>query len=125
MSLWNRLMGVGWTRIVLPDGGRLEPALTPYMVHPSGKVRNGVSGRELTPYGRGGADGDEYLAVELTQGGEAPGQVYVHQLVAWAFVPGWKPGRQVEHVDGDPHHNAASNLRWIEPAENLETRGRG
>lgn len=123
MNLWNRTMGRGWTPVVLPDGGELVEADTPYEVHASGKVRNTDTGRTLQPYARGGPQGDEYLAVELTAGPDAPGQVYVHQLVAWAFVPGWDPSLQVAHQDEDPHNNHQKNLRWQEPVENLERRG--
>lgn len=124
MTTYNRALGVGWTDLVLPDGTDLVVRDDlPYQVHASGKVRNADTGRELTPYARGGATGDQYLAVELTSGPRAPGQVYVHQLVGWAFVAGWDPSLQIEHLDGDPHHNHQANLRWVEPSENLEGRG--
>lgn len=43
----------------------------------------------------------------------------VHRLVCEAWhgpAPGPKP--QCRHLDGDPHNNAASNLRWGSAAEN-------
>lgn len=119
MGLWEQAMGVGWTTVTSPDG-RLEGF--PYEVHASGRVRNTETGHVLEPYARGGPGGEDYLAVELRHQGTSE-QVYVHQLVAWAFVSGWDPGKQVEHIDGDPHNNHQANLRWVEAAENLETRG--
>lgn len=46
--------------------------------------------------------------------------VHVHRLVCWAFH-GPRPSAShcVDHLDGDPFNNAASNLRWVTRAENV------
>jgi hypothetical protein len=110
--------------VVVPRAGELRERGGPYEIHPSGRVRNGETGRELEPYARGGASGVEYEAVELAAGGPSR-QYYVHQLVGWAFVPGWDPAMQVNHRDDDPSNNHHENLRWIEAEENLDRRGQG
>ncbi len=46
-------------------------------------------------------------------------EVYVHELVAKAFVPNPNNYPYVEHIDGDRSNNRADNLRWT------ETRPRG
>lgn len=45
--------------------------------------------------------------------------VLVHRLVCSAFNGPPLPGKpHVGHNDGNPANNAASNLRWVNPAEN-------
>ncbi|MFP6863836.1 HNH endonuclease [Pseudomonas sp.] len=45
---------------------------------------------------------------------------YVHRPICWAFHPNNQKDRtQVNHIDGNPHNNAASNLEWVTPRENL------
>lgn len=46
--------------------------------------------------------------------------VTVHTLVARAFVSGYKPGLQVNHIDGNKKNNKASNLEWVTGKENIE-----
>lgn len=48
-----------------------------------------------------------------------PQAVYVHELVLAAFVGPRPPGYQADHVDGDRAHNAADNLEWVTPHENV------
>jgi hypothetical protein len=44
----------------------------------------------------------------------------VHRFVAAAFVPNPDNKPYVNHKDSDPHNNAASNLEWVTPSENLQ-----
>lgn len=44
----------------------------------------------------------------------------VHTLIARAFVSGYKPGLQVNHIDGDKTNNNASNLEWVTPKQNMQ-----
>ncbi len=41
-------------------------------------------------------------------------EIYVHELVAKAFVPNPNNYPYVEHIDGDRTNNHANNLRWTE-----------
>lgn len=60
-------------------------------------------------------DGKGYLKVELY--GKS---VRVHRLVAKAFVPNPENKSQVNHKDGNPKNNKASNLEWVTNAENTQ-----
>ncbi len=44
----------------------------------------------------------------------------VHRLVALAFCPRLEGKPWVNHKDGDPANNQASNLEWASPAENAK-----
>lgn len=44
--------------------------------------------------------------------------IYIHFLVAKAFVNGYKSGFQVNHIDENKNNNKADNLEWISGKEN-------
>jgi len=44
----------------------------------------------------------------------------LHRIVAILYVPGRDLFRkQVDHIDNNRYNNAASNLRWVSPSENI------
>lgn len=48
--------------------------------------------------------------------------VYVHKLVAAAFLPPQpSPEHVVDHIDGNKRNNHASNLRWLTNPENCRS----
>lgn len=45
---------------------------------------------------------------------------YAHIIIASIFVPGYKPGYVVDHIDGNSMNNDPKNLQWITRSENLK-----
>jgi hypothetical protein len=70
-------------------------------------------------------DDSGHLLLDLKRSGERR-TVHVHRLVAETFVPGAAPDLEVRHRDGNPAHNAASNLLWGTHGDNtLDSVGHG
>lgn len=58
-----------------------------------------------------------YVVASLCKGGVASYK-HVHRLVAEAFIPNPEGLPYVNHIDGDMHNNAVSNLEWITNSDN-------
>lgn len=63
-------------------------------------------------------DNKGYLRTVLSKGGKAK-TVKVHRVVAEAFLHNPNGYTQVNHLDGNKHNNAASNLEWCDQSENM------
>lgn len=62
-----------------------------------------------------------YKAVLIRDNGKER-TVFVHRLVALAFVPNPDNKPQVNHIDGNKTNNRAENLEWVTLAENMRHR---
>lgn len=102
------LDGEEWRPVVGFDG---------YMVSNLGRVKSlnyrGTGEGLLRPH----FDRHGYLKVRLRSNGKGT-TTGVHQLVARAFVPGYKPGLVVNHKDENPANPLPDNLEWVTTKEN-------
>ena len=62
---------------------------------------------------------DGYLVVKLSKDGTDK-NIYVHTLVAKAFVDGYESGMEVNHIDANKQNNCASNLEWVTHNDNVQ-----
>ena len=85
-----------------------------YEVSNLGKVRNIKSGRIIKPQ----LTHNGYLVHALCENNKRK-NLYLHRIIATAFIdnPGEKP--QVNHIDENKLNNDLSNLEWCTERENL------
>ena len=92
---------------------KCEVPYTRYEVSNLGRVRNAHTEQVLRPR-RSSID---YRIVSLYYKGQRK-DCYIHNLVATAFVEGWREGLEVNHKNGVKTDNRADNLEWVTASEN-------
>ena len=93
-----------------------------YEVSNYGRVRSKertVNNKVFKPrYISGGDNGKGYKKMILNDGVKKE-RVYIHRIVAEAFIPNPLNKPYINHIDNNPNNNCASNLEWCTPKENM------
>lgn len=87
---------------------------TGYGITSCGKVWSFKTNKFLKPY----SNEKGYLKVRLSAGKEKQKTVYIHKLVALAYIPNPDNLETVDHIDENKEHNYVNNLRWLSRGEN-------
>jgi hypothetical protein len=64
-------------------------------------------------------NGNGYQYLSLSSNNKKSKHVYVHRLVAEAFIPNINRYKQVNHKDFNKSNNSVDNLEWVSVVENL------
>ena len=88
-----------------------------YMVDENGNILNWKTQIFKKPTSNNRGKG--YLYVDLYNNGKHK-RVYIHRLVAQAFIPNPENKPYINHIDGNPRNNNVKNLEWCTPLENVE-----
>ncbi len=87
-----------------------------YQISNCGRLRSHKKGNEwrlLRPF----INNDGYVAFQFTGNGKSK-KLYMHRLVALAFIPNPENLPMVEHIDNDKTNCHVDNLRWATYSEN-------
>lgn len=84
-----------------------------YAITPCGKVWSYKSKKFLSPI----LSQSGYQVVTLYKGKERK-NVYIHRLVAEAYIPNPNGYDTVDHIDGNKSKNDINNLQWLKNADN-------
>lgn len=93
-----------------------------YQVSNLGKVRSLTRkvwnytkpGRILKPHFKNNG----YLQISLSDGENVSKHIYIHRLVAQAFIPNPNNLPQINHKDFNKQNNVVNNLEWVTTSEN-------
>lgn len=84
----------------------------PYEISSMGRIRN-RKGKILSPFCH-----HKYLAIHLRLNKQVTKKLFIHRLVAEAFIPS-SEGVQVSHKNHIRNDNRVENLEWVSADENM------
>ena len=99
-----------WRKVSRADG---------YYVSCNGEIWSEKTRKFLTPQPRYPYETASYLYVRLTEDSGREVHVYVHILVAEAFIPNPENKPEVNHINENRPDNRAANLEWVTRLENV------
>lgn len=112
MEVWKAIPDTNETYFI-SNYGRVK-SVTRYVPDKNGRVVH-YYGKILEQ--RDNSRGYPRVMIRTSQG---KGYVFVHRLVALAFVENPHGKDVVNHIDCDPHNNNADNLEWVTQLENMQ-----
>jgi len=89
-----------------------------YEITKDGKVWSNYSNKYLKPDDNGKGYKIVHLQYQLHPK-KLYRTLYIHRLVAQAFIPNPDNKSQVNHIDGNKSNNDITNLEWATPKENM------
>lgn len=85
-----------------------------YEISSDGHVLNIITGKFL----KQSDNGKGYLKIELFNNGKGK-NLYIHRLVAEAFLLKYQQKCEVNHIDGNKYNNDITNLEWCSRQQNI------
>lgn len=85
-----------------------------YLVTEQGQIINSKTGRALKP----SITANGYYRVNLRKNGQTK-TLYIHRIVAEAFIPNPNNYNEVNHIDEDKTNNNVENLEWVTHKSNI------
>ena len=86
-----------------------------YSITKDGRVFSSKCNRFL----KGCENTNGYLFVGLYNVNGEISNLYIHKLVAEAYIPNIDNKPQVNHIDGNKRNNSVDNLEWVSASENM------